>query len=71
MKNTLNILYMTRVFYYLTSPIELNQVFFPYVAKQPKIILGGPNITANLCCICLSEHETCAYSDTIQICGDK
>ena len=32
-------------------------------------MLGGPNITANLYCICLSEHETCAYADAVQICG--
>ena len=33
-------------------------------------ILGGPNITANLFCICLSEHETCAYANAVQICGN-
>ena len=30
----------------------------------------GPNITANHCCICLSEHDTCAYADAVQICGN-
>ena len=31
------------------------------------ILLGGPNITANLYCICLSEHETRVYADAAQI----
>ena len=34
-----------------------------------RLALGGPNITANLYCICLSEHETCAYADAVQMCG--
>ena len=33
-------------------------------------VQGGPNITANLYCICLSEHETCTYADGVQICGN-
>ena len=33
-------------------------------------VLGGPNITANLYCISLSEHETCAYTDAVQICDN-
>ena len=32
-------------------------------------VQGGPNITANLYGI--SEHETCAYADAAQICGDN
>ena len=34
------------------------------------LLLGGPNITANLYCICSSENETYAYADAVQICGD-
>ena len=30
-------------------------------------ILGGPNININLYCICLCEHEICAYADPVQI----
>ena len=37
---------------------------------QPIILLGGPYSTANMYCICLSEHEQCAYADAVQICGD-
>ena len=33
-------------------------------------LLVGPNIIANLYCICLSEHETCAYADAVHICGN-
>ena len=36
----------------------------------PDNINGGPNITANLYCICLSEHKTCAYADEVDICGN-
>ena len=32
----------------------------------PVVILGGPNITATMYCICLSELETCAYADAVQ-----
>ena len=32
-------------------------------------LLGGPNTTANLCCICSSERETCHHTDAVQICG--
>ena len=35
-----------------------------------KYLLGGPEITANLYCICLSEHETCAYADAVPICSN-
>jgi len=31
---------------------------------------GGPNITANLYCICLNEHETYAYADAVQNYGN-
>ena len=31
---------------------------------------GGPNITANLYCICLSEHEMCTHANAVQICGN-
>ena len=34
-----------------------------------RLVLDEPNITANLSCICLSEHETCAYADAVQMCG--
>ena len=34
------------------------------------VLLGGPNIAANLYCICSSEHETCTYADAVQICGN-
>ena len=33
-------------------------------------IQGGPYITANLYCISLSEHETCAQGDAVQINGN-
>ena len=33
-------------------------------------LLGGQNITANLYCICLSEHETYAYTDAVNIYGN-
>ena len=33
-------------------------------------VQGGPYITANLYCICLSEYETCAKADAVQICGN-
>ena len=28
---------------------------------EDNYVLGGPNITVNVYCIFLSEHETCAY----------
>ena len=34
------------------------------------ILLGEPNITWNLYCIWLNEHETCSYADAVQICGN-
>ena len=34
------------------------------------VLQGGPNITAILYCICLSEHVTCAYPDALPICGN-
>ena len=33
-------------------------------------VLSVPKFTAILYCICLSEHETCADPDAIQICGN-
>jgi len=33
-------------------------------------VQSGPYITVILYCICLSEHETCAYPDAVQICGN-
>ena len=36
---------------------------------SPLYVQGGPFITANLYCICLSEHEACASADAIHICG--
>ena len=33
-------------------------------------LMGGPNITANLYGICLSEHETCPYADAVEIGGN-
>ena len=38
------------------------------VLKYFIYFMGGPNITANLYCICSSRHETCAYADAVQIC---
>ena len=34
------------------------------------LLQGGPYITANLYRICLSDHETCAWADAVQICGN-
>ena len=37
---------------------------YPENSRKPDIrILDGPNITANLYCICLSELETCAFAE--------
>ena len=33
------------------------------------VVLSVSYITANLYCICLKEHETCASTDAVQICG--
>ena len=33
------------------------------------ILWGKPNVTANVYCICLSEHEACAYAYAVQMCG--
>ena len=38
----------------------------PHTVEQ-RFLQGGPNITAHLYCICLSEHETCAYADAVHI----
>ena len=35
-----------------------------------RVLLDGPNITVNLYCICLSEHETGDYTDAVKICGN-
>ena len=45
------------------------KVIFWLVLILLEVLLGGPNITANLSFICLSEHETCAHVDTVQICA--
>ena len=45
------------------TSIYLNFKCSPY-------LLGEPNITANLYCIYLSEHEACAYANVVEICGD-
>ena len=41
-----------------------------FAASLTFLLQGGPNITANLYCICLSENETFAYADGVQICGN-
>ena len=58
---------------------KLAEIFTKVAAPRPvtirrdgpviRLVLGGPNITANLYCICFSEHETCAYADAVQICA--
>ena len=51
------------------SEIERDRVE-RYERNEKPQLLGGPNITSNLYCICLSKHETCAYADVVQICGN-
>ena len=48
---------------------------FPLLHKFPprviiRFLLGVSYVTANLYCICLSEHETCPYVDAVQLCGN-
>ena len=50
-------------------PVSLN-TFATLDALPSNPILSVPKFTANLYCICLSEHETCAYADAVQICGN-
>ena len=85
MKNIYNILYVLLVDsirctdferkIYIVTILKLLHVHIlcPVLYKptflQQKYILGVPKFTVNLYCICLSEHETCAYADTVQICG--
>ena len=40
------------------------------IARAAVKVLSVPKFTANLYCICLSEHETCAEADAAQICGN-
>ena len=54
---------MCKLLFFETNVLDLSK-------SKCNYILGGPNITANLYFICLSEHETCAYADAVQICGN-
>ena len=48
----------------------LNIIWGKYFQYLRLKYTGGPNITAKLYCICLSEHETRAYTDAVRICGN-
>ena len=62
----------------ITQPFQYryakSQYRFAVISGSPSIfpwdVQSGPNITANLYIICLSECETCAYADAVPIFGN-
>ena len=54
----------------LKSLIIFQLLFIPLQRDSNSLLLGGPNTTANLYCIFLSENETCTYADEVQVFGN-
>ena len=55
------------------SMYHVTRLEFLFLIATPQNIIdiqGGPYITANLYCICLSEHETWTQADAVQIFGN-